>query len=198
MQGMRFGGRRAIAGWTAAAVVLIGSWLVATQTATDPPADSCAIHLSAPADSPSQRTADMRVEVVTDKLALLSPHDAAYEGIAVALPKLIICIYRTSAASAVAERDYRALVPTDIELQFEPALLTARQEGQLQALIGQRQQWLIDHGVQVSAYGANGQGGPYFIGYAEWVRPSDALLQPFEIFGRGTVVFKYEAFGSWT
>lgn len=150
-----------------------------------------------PPTNPAEAAAEQRVYVVTEQLQGLTERDVAYESMALAPPKLIIYVYRTTARSSVSEHDYRALVPADIALQFLPALMSYTQEGQLTDLVKARTQWLTDHGVEISFFGGGGRGGPYEIGYAEHNPPDNSLLQPFEIFGPGTVVFQYQARATW-
>lgn len=146
---------------------------------------------SAPTGDPAELAAEQRIYLVSEKLQIISEGDDAYASMALAAPESIIYIYRAAAPTTVSERDYRALVPTDIAVQFLPALMSLKQTQQLQALVLERTQWLTDHGVEISSFGGGGFGGPYVIGYAERTPPDNSLLKPFEIFGAGTIVFEH-------
>ena len=179
-----------------------GSWILVANvvggrsTPAASGADKGIPHGPPPTGDPAELAAEQRVYVVTEKLQIISEDDDAYASTAVAPPRLIIYIYRSSAPTTVSERDYRAVVPADIALEFLPALMSLKQTQQLQALVIERTKWLTDHGVEISSLGGSGRGGPYVIGYAERTPPDDSLLRPFEIFGTGTVVFEHMAPGT--
>ena len=184
------------------ALLATGSWLIAGNVGKARPSHPAApvttasgVKIAVPNEAPpntdpAELAAEQRLDPIAQQLTAIGTQDAALENVWIAPPRLLIQIYRTTAASSVSESTYSAAVPAGIEIEFLPALLSAGQEHQLDTLVESRRQWLADNGITLSQYGGNGRGGPYHVGYSEQTPPDNSLLQPFQIFGADTVVFE--------
>jgi hypothetical protein len=105
-----------------------------------------------------------------------------------------LTIYLTGEITEERKARYRAAataLPTGASLHFRPALLTRAQVRSLGRIWQQRHQWLADHGVRSSVAGPDRQaGGRFTVGYHPKDPPPDpCLLEPFLVYGPGTVVF---------
>jgi hypothetical protein len=71
----------------------------------------------------------------------------------------------------------------------KPALLTDQQVEVLDNLVREKRDWLLGHGIDVRLWGPADDGSHYRIIYRGDEAISDPLVEPFMLYGPGSVAF---------
>lgn len=132
-----------------------------------------------------------RLSDLTEELwAKVVPTDPDFSAFRHDAGRARVTVYRSGETSAAHEQAYRQHLPAGLSMSFAPAVLSRRQAQILRELISSKAEWLKVHGIRVGSSGI-GAGEPYSIGYAG-NEPSAQTIEPFLIFGPGTVRFVQE------
>ena len=130
-----------------------------------------------------------RLEPVVAAVQARGRADDAFAGVRLDLANRGVEVFRRSGVTREVP-SYGADVPSDLNLRITDAVLTQTETAALHLLVKQRAGWLASYGVTLEHWGRDTLGGPLVIGYSGTAPPADGLLEPFELYGENTVVFK--------